>query len=87
MCEAMMKRAPSILCVLTLLVPGVAASSHELPPGGTFTDDDGSVHEPAIEALVAAGITIGCAPGLFCPDDPVTRGQKSAAPPEPDHRP
>ena len=30
-----------------------------------------------IEALAAAGITTGCsaAPPLYCPDDPVTRGQ------------
>ncbi|MGH8874935.1 MAG: S-layer homology domain-containing protein [Acidimicrobiia bacterium] len=42
---------------------------------GRFADDDGSVHEPAIEALAAAGITKGCAPDRFCPDDVVTRGQ------------
>ena len=28
-----------------------------------------------VEALAAAGITGGCAPGSFCPNDPVTRGQ------------
>jgi hypothetical protein len=28
-----------------------------------------------IEALVARGVTSGCTPGTFCPDDPVTRGQ------------
>jgi hypothetical protein len=28
-----------------------------------------------IEALAVDGITGGCAPGLFCPNDPVTRGQ------------
>ncbi|HEY7574014.1 MAG TPA: S-layer homology domain-containing protein [Thermoanaerobaculia bacterium] len=28
-----------------------------------------------VEALAAAGITSGCAPGAFCPDQPVTRGQ------------
>lgn len=46
--------------------------------GGSFADDDGSVHEVDIEALFAAGITKGCAPGRFCPDDPVTRGQLAA---------
>ncbi len=53
----------------------------ELPPGGTFVDDDGSVHEGDIEAIVAAGITFGCNPPFadrFCPDDPVTRGQMAA---------
>jgi hypothetical protein len=28
-----------------------------------------------IEALAASGITSGCAPGFYCPDQPVTRGQ------------
>ena len=46
-----------------------------------FTDDDGSVFEADIERLAAAGITKGCNPpanDLFCPDDPVTRGQMAA---------
>ncbi|MGF1667199.1 MAG: S-layer homology domain-containing protein [Acidimicrobiia bacterium] len=48
---------------------------------GNFSDDDGSVHEGAIEAIAAAGITRGCNPpanDLFCPDDQVTRGQMAA---------
>jgi germination protein M len=56
--------------------PGVSAQ--ELPPGGTFVDDDGNPHEPSIEALVAAGITKGCAVDRFCPTDPVTRGQMAS---------
>ena len=53
----------------------------DLPAGGTFTDDDGSVHEGYVEAVAAAGITRGCNPpdnGLFCPDERVTRGQMAA---------
>jgi hypothetical protein len=46
-----------------------------LPPGGTFSDDNGNPHEPNIEALFAAGITTGCASSLFCPSQAVTRGQ------------
>ncbi len=49
-----------------------------LNPGGSFYDDDGSVHEAAIEGLVAAGITSGCEvgpPALYCPDQPITRAQ------------
>lgn len=44
---------------------------------GGFFDDEGSVHEGDIEALLAAGVINGCnANGdAFCPDDPVTRGQ------------
>jgi parallel beta-helix repeat protein len=49
-----------------------------LPPGGTFTDDNDSIFEGAIEAIAAEGITLGCNPPAnthFCPDDLVTRGQ------------
>jgi hypothetical protein len=31
-----------------------------------------------VEALVAAGITAGCAPGLYCVDSPITRGEMAA---------
>jgi hypothetical protein len=46
-------------------------------PRGTFDDDDGSVHEAAIEALAGAGITGGCsADGFsFCPTRTLSRGQ------------
>ena len=44
-----------------------------------FADvDPASVHAPHIDALAAAGITVGCAvtpPLRFCPDQPVTRAQ------------
>jgi len=44
---------------------------------GGFFDDEGSVHEGDIEALLAAGIVNGCTDNgdAFCPEDPVTRGQ------------
>jgi hypothetical protein len=32
-----------------------------LPPGGTFIDDDGNIHEGQIEAIAAEEITLGCA--------------------------
>ena len=38
-----------------------------------FTDDEGRSGESAINALRAAGITSGCAPGRFCPTRSVTR--------------
>lgn len=44
----------------------------------TFVDDNGSVYEDDIERLAAAGITTGCAPDRFCPEDPVTRAQMAA---------
>lgn len=62
----------------TLIVASPATGA--LPPGGTFIDDDGNVHEGAIEAIAAAGITRGCTPAgdRFCPDELVTRGQMAA---------
>ena len=50
------------------------------PPGasGTFDDDDGSIFEEDIEWLAAQGVTDGCGVRLFCPSDPVTRGQMAA---------
>lgn len=48
---------------------------------GAFADDDGSVFEPDIDALAAAGITVGCDPPSnlsFCPEALVTRGQMAA---------
>ena len=61
-------------CLLTgnLLTP---ATAQTLPPGGTFVDDDGNLHEGAIEAIAAAGITTGCGSGRYCPGTPVTREQ------------
>ncbi|MGF1666269.1 MAG: N-acetylmuramoyl-L-alanine amidase [Acidimicrobiia bacterium] len=68
------------IVVVAVAVLGPVAGAQELVPGGTFVDDDSSVHEPAIEALVAAGITSGCSTvgPRFCPDAPVTRGQMAA---------
>lgn len=52
-----------------------------LPPGGTFVDDDGNVHEGSIEAIAAEMITLGCNPptnNRYCPDDTVDRGAMAA---------
>lgn len=44
-----------------------------------FSDDHGSAHEAAINALAAAGITTGCSSnGSFCPSDLVTRAQMAS---------
>ncbi|MDJ0498573.1 MAG: VanW family protein [Acidimicrobiia bacterium] len=54
------------------------AGAAELPPGGTFVDDNESVHEGAIEAIAAAGITVGCNPprdDRYCPGRVLTRGE------------
>ena len=44
----------------------------------SFVDDDTSVFEAEIEAIRAAGITLGCAPERFCPNRPVTRAEMAA---------
>ena len=65
-------RLPALALSVMLLV---------LPPGGSFTDDDGDTHEGGIEAIAAVGITAGCNPPAndrFCPDSSVTRGQMAA---------
>ncbi len=53
----------------------------QLPPGGSFDDDNGHFAERAIEAIKAEGITLGCNPPAndrFCPEEAVTRGQMAA---------
>ena len=43
-----------------------------------FCDDDGNVHEWAIEQIARWGITLGCGNGRFCPGDSITRSQMAA---------
>lgn len=65
---------------LTALSPLVGTAAGP-PPGGSFYDDDTSVHEPSIEAIAAIGVTRGCNPPLntlYCPSRPVTRGEMAA---------
>jgi hypothetical protein len=46
------------------------------PAVATFADvPTGHGFFPFVEALVAAGITAGCAPDLYCVNDPITRGE------------
>ena len=71
------------LMLLATMVVGApsamtAADAAELPPGGTFVDDNGSIHEGSIEAIAAIGVPLGCNPPAndrFCPDQPVTRAE------------
>ena len=62
--------------------PGDAtASAYGRYATDTFRDDDTSTFENDIERIAELGVTKGCNPpenDLFCPDDPVTRGQMSA---------
>jgi hypothetical protein len=47
------------------------------PPTATFPNDTPTTHPyfRFIEALANSGITSGCAPQSFCPDNPITRGE------------
>lgn len=62
---------------LLLLIFASLPAGAQLAPGGTFTDDNGSFHEPNIEAIAAAQITAGCdsTGSLFCPNQAVTRAE------------
>ncbi len=70
----MWRRVLALFFLVSLFVPvlpaGRAIAVDELPPGGTFIDDDGHPSEPFIEAAVDAGFLAGCdpaAPDRFCP--------------------
>lgn len=43
-----------------------------------FWDDDGNIHEDAINRLAAAGVVSGCGDGRYCPAASVTREQMAA---------
>ena len=53
--------------------PGLAVADEGTE--GHFSDDDGSVHEPALDALAARGVLAGmeCGEGLICPSEPLKR--------------
>ena len=53
----------------------------DLPPAQNaepYDDDDGHLFEPEIETLYVNGITTGCAPHRFCPEEAVTRAEMAA---------
>ncbi len=47
-------------------------------PEDYFIDDNGHPHETAINAVAAAGITLGCGGERFCPNQSVSRGQMAS---------
>lgn len=65
----------------TTYIAEYARVKDQPPLENPFHDDDGSIFEEDIEWLAAMGITRGCNPpvnDMFCPDQPVTRGQMAA---------
>ena len=71
----LLRTLATCLVISSLMPPALGQA---LPPGGTFADDDGNLHEGTIEAIAAAGITTGCGSGRYCPGFPVTREQMAA---------
>lgn len=69
------------ILVASIVVVGTAGSATAVDtPGGTFFDDDGSVHEGSIEAVAERRITRGCTPAgeYVCPDRPISRAELAA---------
>jgi hypothetical protein len=63
-----------------MLAAVLTAAGVELPtdPPDAFADDDGSVHEPAIDALAAVGVVTGRLDRTFGPTADVRRDQLAA---------
>ena len=81
MLPSMLIRLTFTVLALALALSASPAFGAALEPGGSFVDDDRSVHEGSIEAIAAEGITRGCNPPFndeYCPSAPVTRGQMAA---------
>ena len=65
----------AMLAFTSVVGVGPAEAATHPVPGGTFVDDDGNLHESSIEAIFAAGITVGCVPGFYCPAALVSRAE------------
>ena len=65
----------AMLAFTSVIGVGPAGAATHPVPGGTFVDDDGNLHESSIEAIFAAGITVGCVPGFYCPASLVSRAE------------
>ena len=67
-----------IILSIVLAIALVSGPQTALSISGAFTDDDGSVHEPDIQAIAEIGVTNGCGPALYCPANEVTREQMAS---------
>jgi len=70
----------SVVAIVVAVLVSLATPAWATPPdaAGAFGDDDGSVHEPNINAIAAAEITSGCNPPVnnrFCPTRSLTRAE------------
>ena len=64
----------------TFIANAVRAAGYTLPsaPPDHFSDDDGTTHEAAINALAEAGLVNGTGDGTYSPAAPVTRAQMAS---------
>lgn len=70
----------TVVGVLVMVLAGTATADPNVP-FGTFSDDNGSVHEGFIEAIATDGITAGCNPPAndnYCPGNGVSRQQMAS---------
>ena len=67
-----MTRALMVLALITTLLLALAPRPAQAA-SDPFEDDDGTVHEPAITALHAEGVALGCDDGAFCPEEAIRR--------------
>lgn len=62
------------LRLAAVLLFAVATEHANAAPCAGFTDvEDTSPFCPSVSWMKSRGITLGCAPGLYCPNDPVSR--------------
>ena len=75
LCRGLLGTALALAVATTTLAAGADPAGAQSEGVGTFADDDGSVHEPSLEALAAQGVLAGmeCGDGLICPDEPLQR--------------
>ncbi|MEX2280015.1 MAG: S-layer homology domain-containing protein, partial [Acidimicrobiia bacterium] len=71
-----MKRLAVLSLILSLLLVGTPSLA--APLSGTFSDDDGNVHEPNIQAIAAEAITLGCGGDRYCPAATVRRDEMAS---------
>lgn len=68
------------VALIVVAIP-VSAGATDLPPGGTFVDDDELLEEGWIEAIAETGVTRGCNPptnNRYCPKGTVSRAQMAS---------
>jgi hypothetical protein len=62
--------ATVVALALSMLVPASALAGY-----ASFKDGPFGVHEDGVAWLAGSGVTAGCTPSEYCPDDEVTRAQ------------